>query len=276
MKHALEKLLDLPYYTEGPVMNQVGHLFFTTLKGGKVYRVDQQGHHSIWAEADCPNGQVISANGDHWLCDSQNAAIVQLTPDGLFKGNLIKGSCAGTPIRVPNDLVLDSRQNLYFTDSVRGDGSVFFVGNSGKERVVATGVDYPNGLVLGEYEKCLYVAESYRNRILKMGLSEPGVLAGKPEVFADLPVHPSNTAVANLPDGLALDNRGNVWVAHYGMSAVQLLSPAGRLLHSIDTQLPLTSNLCFLVDSPERQILLITGGYGEPGPGAVLLLTVFH
>ncbi|GHB74037.1 SMP-30/gluconolactonase/LRE family protein [Persicitalea jodogahamensis] len=276
MNYSIEKLLDLPFYTEGPAIDREGNLFFTTLTGGKIYQKNQEGISSAWAEAACPNGQVVLPNGEHWICDSQNASVVRLSCTGQFVGNVIEGSCAGVSVRVPNDLVVDSEQNLYFTDSVRHHGKVCYLGNDGKEYIVAEGLDYPNGLVLGKDERCLYVAESYQNRIVKMALTEPGVMAGKPEVFADLPIHASNTAIGNLPDGLALDHKGNVWVAHYGMQAVQVLSAGGELLFTVDTQLPLTSNVCFMEDEPERQKLIITGGYGEPGPGAVLLLTVLH
>ncbi len=68
--------------------------------------------------------------------------------------------------------------------------------------------------------------------------------------------------------------RRGVWVAHYGMQAIQVLSPEGALLASFDTALPLTSNLCFVSDQLHRKSVLITGGYAEPGPGAVLMMTV--
>ena len=84
-------------------------------------------------------------------------------------------------------------------------------------------------------------------------------------VFAQLPEHPSGNEQDNLPDGLALDSEGNLWVAHYGMHAIRKISPEGKLLSSINTTLPFTSNVIFV----DENDLMITGGYGEPGPGAL-------
>ena len=49
----------------------------------------------------------------------------------------------------------------------------------------------------------------------------------------------------NQPDGMALDLEGRLWVAHYGMKAVHVLSPAGKLLGTYDGGNVTTSNVCF-------------------------------
>ncbi|HEX3934340.1 MAG TPA: SMP-30/gluconolactonase/LRE family protein, partial [Puia sp.] len=77
--------------------------------------------------------------------------------------------------------------------------------------------------------------------------------------------HLSGKEQDNLPDGMTLDDDENLWVAHYGMQAIHKLSPGGNLLLSVNTTIPFTSNLTF---SDERT-LIVTGGYGEPGPGAL-------
>ncbi|WP_215242325.1 SMP-30/gluconolactonase/LRE family protein [Dyadobacter helix] len=273
---SVTKLLDLPFYTEGPATDVEGNYYFTGLTGGFIGKVDANGIYSKWADGTCPNGQVVLPNGEHWFCDSRLASISCYNSAGNFKGHLLSGKCAGVGIGAPNDLILDENQNLYFTDSIRTEGKVFFKGTDGTERLVATNIDYANGLVLSKDERYLFVAESYQNRILVMELKEPGIAKGKAEVFAELPRHSSGNRTDNLPDGLALDHQGNLWVAHYGMQAVQVLDPGGELLFSIDTTLPLTSNICFVEDNASVRKLLITGGYGEPGPGAVLLLNVYN
>jgi gluconolactonase len=160
--------------------------------------------------------------------------------------------------------VLDKTEGIYFTDSIRKEGAVFYCRKDGSQVVVAENLDYPNGLVLSADEKSLFIAESYANRILKLNLSGPGCLQGRPEVFSLLPQNRQRGY--NLPDGMAVDKKGNLFVAHYGMQAIQVISPSGRLLFSVDTGLPLTSNLIIC----EAGTLIVTGGYEEPGPGAVL------
>jgi gluconolactonase len=274
MNYTVEKLLDFPFYTEGPAVDRDGNWYVTTLTGGEIIRLDRAGNHTVWAKTACPNGQAILPNGEHWVCDPKQAAITRFEPGGAYQDSVIQWVCANRVVRSPNDLVIDSRQNLYFTDSIRAEGKVFFVGANGTERLVADGIDYANGLVLSADETKLYVAESYQNRVLVIDLTEPGIPKSPATVFANLPVHPSGNPVGNLPDGLALDQQGRIWVAHYGMQAIQVLSARGEWLFSLDTTLPLTSNLCFLEDQPDRQTLLVTGGFGEPGPGGVVLITV--
>jgi gluconolactonase len=274
MQYSVEKILDLPFYTEGPVVDKHGNFFFTTLTGELIGRIAKRGAYSVWAEAACPNGQVVLDDGSHLVCDCQEASIKRFDKAGNFTENKVQSICADTKVHCPNDLIADPAGNIYFTDSVRETGKVFFQSWDGKEIVVAENMDYPNGLVLAREGKHLLVAESYQNRIMSIPLAAPGIAAGEPEIFTILPPHLSGEITGSLPDGLALDQEGNLWTAHYGMGAVQVISPEGNILFSIDTTLPLTSNLCFVHESKSVKKILVTGGYGEPGPGAVLMVTV--
>ncbi|GAB3254158.1 SMP-30/gluconolactonase/LRE family protein [Larkinella harenae] len=275
MHYTVKKLFNFPFYTEGPAVDREGNFYITTLTGGEIIRLDTQGKQSVWGKYGCPNGQFIRSDGLHWVCDPQQAAIHEFDTNGRFQRSVLHRFCAGAIVQSPNDLLLDSQENLYFTDSIRVDGKVFFKDSHGTERLVANGIDYANGLVLSPDEKRLYVAESYQNRILVIELSEPGLARGKPQVFVNLPHHSLANPIHNLPDGLALDQQGRIWVAHYGMQALQVLSAQGHWLFSIDTTLPLTSNVCLVSDAPDRKVLLVTGGSGEPGPGGAVLVTVY-
>lgn len=132
---------------------------------------------------------------------------------------------------------------------------------------------YPNGIVLSADKKYLLIAESYQNRILFIRLEDVGYASANPEVFADLPKNekptdPDNLVeTGNLPDGLALDREGNLWVAHYGMQALQIIDLSGNFITSIDTGIPATSNLCF--STPDDKTIIISGGIDEPGPGLI-------
>src|SRR5690606_7085358 len=118
-------------------------------------------------------------------------------------------------------------------------------------------------------ERHLFVAESYANRLIRIRLHEPGDAVDW-EVFCELPYHASGHPQANLPDGLAIDRSGYIWVAHYGMGVLQVVDNQGSLRVSIPTGIPLTSNVCLL--GPDS--LIVTGGDAEPGPGRVVKLTL--
>lgn len=251
------------YYTEGPIFDDQGGVFFTTLTGGEIVYWHED-HGLTRRKFDgWPNGQTRNKKG-FVVCDSKNRRLVQLDHEGQFLFDVLVAQCAGKPVRSPNDVIEDAYGGLYFTDSVRHDGRVFYMSAEKEMRVVADALDYPNGLVLSDDRKYLIIAESYANRLIHIALEAPGV-SKKKEVFCTLPHHPSGNPIDNLPDGLAIDQQGRIWVAHYGMGTLQIVNEAGHVLKSIPTGIPLTSNICFGTDNT----LFVTGGNSEPGPGIV-------
>lgn len=262
------KLLDTEFYTEGPALDAEGHLYFTMLSGGAIMRRSTNGVVTTWAKSDCPNGQIILKNQEHLACDSKLGRVVRFSASGALLGYASPEVCAGLRVNVPNDLLVDARGDLYFTDSIRHHGSVFKIAADGKEELIATGLDYPNGIEQSKDGNFLFVAESYQNRIIRFDLRKPAAQRKEFEVLIDLPANPSGLEIGNLPDGIALNNKGVLAVAHYGMQAVQLVNLQGQLLASYDSGMPCTSNVLFLDD----ETLVVTGGYAEPGPGAVFKL----
>jgi gluconolactonase len=266
----IRHIAELSFYTEGPAVDHEGNIYFTTLSGGSIMKFKSQFELVTWAHTDLPNGQIILPNGDHLVCDSGLGKILRFSPDGQCLRDEMNGICGGKKVNVPNDLVADRSGNLYFTDSVRHRGSVFVVGANGEGSELVSGLDYPNGIVISNNGRTLYVAESYRNRIISFDLADLHKGRKEFEIFIELPYNESGDPVGNLPDGLAINNAGVMAVAHYGMQCVRLVSPGGDLIGSIDTGMPCTSNVFFKDD----ETLIVTGGYGEPGPGAVLLINV--
>lgn len=266
----LVQLARLDFYTEGPAKDHANNLYFTTLTGGAIMQLDNTGILSEWARTDCPNGQIILSNGQHLVCDSKLGRVLRFSASGELMGSATGETCAGIKVHVPNDLLVDGKGNLYFTDSIRHEGSVFFVGADGTERLIAGGLDYPNGIAISNDGKTLFVAESYKNRIIQFDLDEEGMPVNDPTTFIDLPVNPSGKEIGNLPDGIAINENNIMAIAHYGMQYVHLVSETGVLMASYDTGMPCTSNVYFL----DNNTLLVTGGYAEPGPGAVFTLNI--
>ncbi len=265
-KHEMITMAAVDFYTEGPAVDHYGNIYFTMLSGENIMQLNADGEMFLWAKSSCPNGQIILANGEHLVCDSKLGKVLCFSPQGQLMGAASNETCAGIKVNVPNDLLMDDHGNLYFTDSIRHHGAVFCIAQNGDESLIASGLDYPNGLVLSVDKKNLFVAESYQNRIIRIPLNDEGKPAGDAGVFIDLPQNPSGNPIGNLPDGIAMNRQGVMAIAHYGMAAVHLVSTKGNLIETIDTGLACTSNVYFLDD----QTLIVTGGSNEPGPGAVL------
>lgn len=258
-------------YTEGAVIDHAGNLYFS--HGEIITRVNTDGSVEEWARTGAPNGHKILPNGEHLVCDGSQHAMLHLDKDGKLLGYAAVGKVGDLEIRCPNDVSLDPAGGFYFTDSVAATGAVIYVAPNGGKKLVAGNIDFANGVALSADRKQLFFAESLQNRILVVDLVEPGVAAGAPRVFCDLP---KNQALPgqeyNQPDGIAFDAAGRLWVAHYGMKSLHVLSPEGELIYTYDGANQLTSNVCFA--GPNLDFVYTTGSSLGGSPGGVFRLDV--
>jgi len=264
------KVLEVPSYCEGVVFDHEGKGYISWGKSITQFTLD--GKHKVWAETGAPNGHKILADGSHLVCDASHPAVLHLDSDGKMLEPASK-ECDGKPLLGPNDLTLDTKNGgFYFSDpgsSGRDNpiGTVDYVDSRGKTHLVARGLAYPNGIVITSDGRRLLVAESQHNRVLEYPIESPGKVGGM-KVFADLPKNESGRWQDNQPDGMCLDAAGNLYVAHYGMKQVQVLSPEGKLLARYNGGNRTTSNVAF--GGPNLDQLFITGGLeAESSPGGL-------
>ncbi len=265
-----EKVVEVPEYSEGIVFDHAGNAYIS--HGDTITKITPAGRPGTWAKTPAPNGHKILADGTHLVCDGKAHAVHHLDADGKQLDPAAK-ECGGKPLRAPNDLTLDTAHGgFYFTDPANSDlknpdGTVHYVDSRGTCHLVADGLAYPNGIVLRPDGKTLLVDESWKNRVLAYPVLGPGRV-GKMTVFAELPAK-GEGQVENMPDGMCLDVAGNLYVAHYGMRQVQVLSPGGKLLRRYPAGVLTTSNVAF--GGPNMDQLYVTGGLGkEPGSKGAL------
>ncbi len=266
----LVEIARLPSYSEGPVFDHDGNLFVS--HPPYISRISPGADPVVWAETGTPNGHKILADGTHLVCDRN---VLRLSASGETLGNAAT-DCGGHALRQTNDITLDPNGGFYFTDpgempaaAEQPIGRVCYVDAEGYSYLVAEGLGFPNGIVLRPDGSTLLVAESTRNRVLQFEVSSPGK-ASAPRVFADLPG--KEGASYAEPDGMALDVAGNLYVAHYGKSAVQVLAPDGELLRTLPGGNVATSNVAF--GGAEMDDLYMTGG--ELDYGAESLVYRLH
>jgi gluconolactonase len=253
-------------YSEGVVADHDGNLYFSHEK--VITKVTPDGKVTTWAATGAPNGHKILADGTHLVCDASRHAVLHLDA----AGNLLKPAseqCDGKPLRGPNDLTLDPAGGFYFTDPGGSDekqriGTVHYVDAKGVTHQVAHGLAFPNGIVLRPGGKELLVGESKENRILAYPVTARGKL-GPSRVLVKLP-EKGEDQIDNQPDGIALDAEGNLYVAHYGMRQVQVVSPEGKVVRRYPGGNLTTSNVAFA--GPKMDQLYVTGG----DPGALFRL----
>jgi sugar lactone lactonase YvrE len=127
-------------------------------------------------------------------------------------------------------LIVDSKNNIYFTDQGQTSmmdqtGKVYRLSADGRlDCLIGNGIS-PNGLVLSVDEKTLYVAMTRSNQVWQLPLYSDGT-TGKAQVFFQAfgPVG---------PDGLAMDQEGNLFICVPGLGRVFVVDRKGIPLKSI-------------------------------------------
>jgi sugar lactone lactonase YvrE len=112
-----------------------------------------------------------------------------------------------------NDMVVDRHGRAYVGnfgfDLIAGEAprttALALVDPDGKTRVAATDLMFPNGMVITPDERTLIVGETFGSRLTAFEIAKDGSLS-KRRVFAAL-------EGGAVPDGIALDAEGAVWVA---------------------------------------------------------------
>lgn len=213
---------------EGVAVDKSGNVFVSDF-AGRVLRFDPKGNETQVCQAPPPAvGLAVDAVG--------NAYVAAL--DGVYRVDRDGSGCEhipGTEVMVyANSLAFDKVGNLYVTDSVAGQ--IYRISTWGQE--VELWLDHPLlkpvpipgvPLVVGangvQYWKGhLIVANTSQFKILRIPIEGNGS-AGTPGVLFD-----ASTPLGPLfvPDGIALDVYGNVYVADPGISQLVRVSRDGQ------------------------------------------------
>ena len=194
-------------FLEGPRWYQ-DNLWVSDITDLKLYRVTMDGKR----EAVC--GFPNRPSGIGFLPDG-SPIVVSMTDRKLMRvvnGELVLHAdlSAFAPADL-NDLVMDGQGRVYvghfgydlFGGAAKKPADLFVVEPDGTPRVVASGLDFPNGMVLKDGGRTLIVAESWSNRLTSFDRDENGSLSGR-RVYADMG--------DRQPDGICVDQEGGIWV----------------------------------------------------------------
>lgn len=210
---------------EGPSFDRHGVLHFVDWDARIVYQVTSAGVVKPFVHTGgVPTGSKFHRNGHLFVADG-DLGILDISPDGTVR--VAASEWQGQPFRGPNDLIFASNGDLYFTDPKGSDaehatGNVFILRHDGRVEWFASGFQFPNGIVLSDDERTLYLAETFPARIWAFELDEHGYERSR-RVFAQLE--------GGLgPDGMAFGRDGNLYVAHFDKGVVAVVNPQGQVI----------------------------------------------
>jgi len=189
------------------------------------------------------NGLLLDAVGRLILCQHGDRQLARREPDGRW--TVLCDRYRGKRFNSPNDAVLKSNGDLYFTDPPYGlpkgpnDPAremdycgVYRLGTDGVVTLLTKQMTRPNGIGFSPDEKTLYVAQSDPKRAVWMAFPVKGDgTLGPGRVFYDVTEHVGRPGYRGLPDGLKVDQHGNLFAT--GPGGVWVFSPDGKPLGRI-------------------------------------------
>lgn len=225
-------------------------------EAGQIYRISPDG--SEIREVANTGGFIlgIAFSPDlSWLliCDNAQQCLWRLDLQTEALSLFSKGA-AGHRFKIPNYACFAADGTIYASDSgtfrvVDGLITRFDADHSGNGKVWCKGpFNFANGICLSPDEKALYVVCSFLPGVERIAINSDGT-AGERDVFVKLP--------RTVPDGVAFDTDGNLYVSCYSPNQIYRVAPDGSkelLLDDWDMHtLSNPTNIAF--GGPNRNIL---------------------
>src|SRR5688572_10934430 len=257
---AVELIKEGFVFTEGPVATADGGLLFSDLlTADKIYRVAPDGNITVFREqTNGMNGLAVSANGDVYGVESNGKRVSRISQGQLA---VLTEGTAERPLLSPNDLILDAKGGVYFTDPgprpvVPGRTVyVYYLPPGSRSPVLLDDkIVRPNGIILSNDGKTLLVNDTNGATIHAYDVQPDGTVKNK-RSFATLREVPENGVSG--ADGMAVDRQDRLYVA--AASGVQIFDRAGRYLGTITVPRQ-PSNVAF--SGPGKRTLFITAREG--------------
>ncbi len=243
-------------FTEGPVCDQRGDLYFSDVGEERIYCLSKDSLRVVRNSSNLANGLAFDQQGRMIVCE--RGRLTRTEHDGRIA--ILAESFDGKGLHWPNDVVVRSDGSIFFTDlkqkkewtnpAKTNFNAVYVLSNNNKLTLFSTECQAPNGIAFSPKENLLYVADTDRRNLRMWQVNGDGIRTGR--VFAE-------TSAAGAPDGIKTDRDGNVWVCEE--EGVIVFSPSGDQILTIKVP-EQPSNCAFAKDGSLLFVTARTSIYG--------------
>lgn len=266
---------------EGPTVDRDGTVYFTDVLAQRIMKLTAAGRLSVFREpSNVANGLLIDLEGRLLAAEGATSATARragldvggkprITRTDLRTGRveIIAEQYEGKPLAGPNDLTMDGKGRVYFTDF--NGAAVYRIDAPGTlTRVVAApDVQRPNGIQISPDDRTLYIVEANGEeggaRMIRAFDLLPDGKTRNMRVLYNF--YPGRSA-----DGMSIDVEGNLYASaglHRTRSTaetldtkcgVYVISPQGKLLRFIPIPEDYITNNAF--GGPDMKTLYVTAG----------------
>ena len=284
----LETLWNEGGFTEGAAAGPDGKLYFSDFAQpfesgpARVMRFDPA---TMAVSVHCPdsrmgNGLMFTRDGRLMGCCASplggHRALVEFKPDGSVE--VVAGTFEGKRFNSPNDLVIDRKGRIFFTDPKYVGPeemeleafNVYRLDPDGTLQIATTAIDKPNGIILSPDQKTIYIAETDNGSAKADIEKDPPPTRGRMTLNA-LPVNEDGslgekTVIVDFGDhlgvdGMTMDTDGRIYAAVRSEErfGIVVFSPEGDELAYLETPY-LPTNCTFGRDDEINRLYITAGG----------------
>jgi N-acyl-D-amino-acid deacylase len=262
---------------EGPAWNAVEQCLYYT-GNDRISRYYPRDISDVFSQpSGGANGLLFNREGALVVCEAAMRRVTRRSTSGSIL--VLAASYEGKRFNSPNDLSIDSKGRIYFTDPrygkrdtmEMGEEAVYRIDAPGKVARIITDLERPNGIFVSPGDEYLYVADNNNNKL--GGARKLWRYDLKPDGSVDVNSKKMifDWKTSRGPDGFKMDREGRLFVAA-GLNeanppfettdpyraGVYVISPDGKLLDYIAIPKDECTNCAF--GGTDLKTLYITAG----------------
>lgn len=235
--------------------------YWTDIPAGKLYRYDPaNGNHEVCYQGRVVGGFTMQADGSLLLfMDRGSVAIWK-------DGSIIRYILEDIPDEVTtrfNDVIADPQGRVYCgtMSTKERPGRLYRLDCDGSLHLLLEGIGCSNGMGFSLDGKTLYYTDSPKREIYTFDYDRATGNISNQKVLV------KTEEEGGVPDGMTLDNRGNIWSTRWNGSCIVNYSLEGKEIQRIDMPVKRVSSLVFGDEDYGSMYITTAGGENKQALG---------